>query len=180
MGTVLIEEVIMGFDMMASVHRLNKETNKYEKLDFYDKNGKKLNDLFPTRDGMLNQLLVGHNRQGYDFESIDACRGLPDWFVDTIKEEHPDWFDNHDSWAYDTTNGTYYDYLELRGWAQGDTCNFTDWHSEEYADEDDDMKIPRKRNALKSFIRTVDLFLAAYGIYAPMPGEIIIVCEMSY
>ena len=177
----------MGFDMMASVYRRNKETQKYEKMAFYNKDGKELNDIFPTRDSMLNQLLVGYNRYGYDFEDIGARRGLPEWYVDILKEEHPDWFDGSDGWSYNVDEGTYYDYLELRGWAQGDSCNHKDWMAMEEPDcdewgkpDNDVMPEPPMRNALKDFMEQVDMYLYAYGIYYPKPGEVIIVCEMSY
>ena len=147
----------MGFDMIASVYRRNKETQEYEKMAFYDKDGKELNDIFPTRDGMLNQLLVGYNRHGYDFEAIGAYRGMPDWYDDQDSE------------------GTYYDYLELRGWAQGNACEYIDWMAN-YDEEDG----PPKRNALKDFIEQVNMYLYAYGIYYPKPGEVIVICEMSY
>jgi len=174
----------MGFDMMASVYRRNKETQKYEKMAFYDKDGKELNDIFPTRDGMLNQLLVGYNRHGYDFEAIGARRGLPEWYVDLLKEEHPDWFDGSDGWSYNVDEGTYYDYLELRGWAQGDVCAHKDWMAAEEPDYDDDdndvMSEPPIRNALKNFMERVNVYLNAYSIYNPKPGDVYIICEMSY
>ena len=171
----------MGFDMMASIYRHNKETQKYEKIAFYDKNGKELNDIFPTRDGMLNQLLVGYNRHGYDFEAIGARRGLPEWYVDILKEEHPDWFDGSDGWSYNVDEGTYYDYLELCGWAQGDVCSHKDWMAMEKPGYDNSvMSEPPMRNALKDFIEQVNIYLHAYDIYYPKPNEVIIVCEMSY
>lgn len=145
----------MGFDGIYSIYR--KCNDKYEKLALYDKNGKELHDLFPSRDGMLNQLLLGYNRHGFDFEDIGARRGMPDWYADQDSE------------------GTYYDYLELRGWAQGNVCEHIDW-MEEYDDEDD----PPKRNALKDFMRLVNVYLELYGIYHPKPGDIYIICEMSY
>lgn len=166
----------MGFDMMASVYRHNKETNQYEKMAFYDKNGKELYDIFPTRDGMLNQLLVGYNRHGYDFEAIGARRGLPKWYVEILEKKHPDWFDDSD----DMDEGTYYDYLELRGWAQGDACNHKDWEAMEELDDNDTMSKPPMRNALKGFMEKVNTYLDAYNVYEPKPGEIIIICEMSY
>ena len=147
----------MGFDGIYTMYRRNAETQKYERLAFYDKNGKELYDLFPSRDGMLNQLLLGYNRHGFDFNAIGARRGMPDWFNDQDSE------------------GTYYDYLELRGWAQGNACEYTDW-----MDEYDDESGPPKRNALKDFMRLVDIYLEAYGIWYPKPNEIIIICEMSY
>ena len=147
----------MGFDGIYSIYRRNAETQKYERLSFYDKNGKELYDFFPSRDGMLNQLLLGYNRHGFDFDAIGAHRGMPDWYDDQDSE------------------GTYYDYLELRGWAQGDACEYIDW-MDEYDDEND----PPKRNALKDFMRLVNIYLELYGIWYPKPGEIIIVCEMSY
>lgn len=170
----------MGFDMIASVYRRNKETQKYEKMAFYDKDGKELNDIFPTRDGLLNQLLVGYNRHGYDFEAIGARRGLPEWYVDLLKEEHPNWFDGSDGWSYNVNEGTYYDYLELRGWAQGDVCAHEDWMAAEEPDYNDIMSEPPMRNALKDFMERVNVYLNAYGIYYPKPNEVIIVCEMSY
>lgn len=147
----------MGFDGIYSMYRRNAETQKYEKLSLYDKNGKELYDLFPSRDGMLNQLLLGYNRHGFDFDAIGANRGMPDWYNDQDSE------------------GTYYDYLELRGWAQGNACEYTDW-MDEY---DDENNLP-KRNALKDFMQLVNIYLELYGIWYPKPGEIIIVCEMSY
>ena len=147
----------MGFDGIYTLYHRNKETQKYEKLSLYDKNGKELYKLFPFRDGMLNQLLLGYNRHGFDFEDIGARRGMPDWYADQDSE------------------GTYYDYLELQGWAQGNTCEHIDW-MEEYDDEDN----PPKRNALKDFMRLVNIYLELYGIWYPKPGEVIIVCEMSY
>lgn len=171
----------MGFDMIASVYHRNKETQKYEKIAFYDKNGKELNDIFPTRDGMLNQLLVGYNRHGYDFEAIGECRGLPEWYVDLLKEKHPDWFDGSDGWSYNVDEGTYYDYLELRGWAQGDVCAHKDWMAMEEPDYYNDIvSEPPMRNALKDFMEQVDIYLHAYGIYYPKPNEVIIIAEMSY
>lgn len=177
----------MGFDGIYNVYRHNKNTNKYEKLAFYNKDGKELNDVFPSRDGMLNQLLVGYNRQGYNFEAIGARRGLPEWYVDLLKEEHPDWFDGSSGWSYNVNEGTYYDYLELCGWAQSDTCSHKDWMAIEEPDycewdesSDDVMPEPPMRNALKGFMEQVDIYLHAYGIYYPKPGEIYIICEMSY
>ena len=72
-------------------------------------------------------------------------------------------------------NTTYYDYLELRGCAQGNVCEHSDWMAD-YEDEDN----PPKRNALKDFMRLVNIYLELYNIWCPKPGEIIIVCEMSY
>lgn len=170
----------MGFDGIYNVYR--KCNDKYEKLAFYDKDGKELDNLFPSRDGMLNQLLLGCNRHGYDFEAIGAHRGLPEWYVDLLKEEHPDWFDDSDgSWSYNVDEGTYYDYLELRGWAQGDVCAHKDWMAVEEPDCDDDvMPKPPVRNALKDFMEQVNVYLHAYGVYYPKPDDIYIVCEMSY
>ena len=166
----------MGFDGIYSIYHRNEKTQKYEKLSLYDKNGKELYDFFPSRDGMLNQLLLGYNRHGYDFDAIGARRGIPDWYVDLLKEKHPDWFDKSDgSWSYNVDEGTYYDYLELRGWAQGNVCEHSDWMAD-YEDEDN----PPKRNALKDFMRLVNIYLELYNIWCPKPGEIIIVCEMSY
>lgn len=145
----------MGFDAIYSVY--HKKNDKYEKLAFYDKHGKEFYDFFPTRDGMLNQLLLGYNRHGFDFDAIGANRGMPNWYSDQNSE------------------GTYYDYLELQGWAQGNTCEYTDW-----MDECDDEANPPKRNALKDFMRLVNIYLELYGIYYPKPGEVIIICEMSY
>ena len=180
----------MGFDGIYSIYR--KCNDKYEKLAFYDKDGKELYDLFPSRDGMLNQLLLGYNRHGYDFEDIGARRGLPEWYIDILKEEHPDWFDGSDGWSYNVDEGTYYDYLELRGWAQGDICSHKDWMAIEEPDYDYDDNVapdcddnyvvpePPMRNALKDFMEQVNIYLYAYGIYRPEPGEVYIICEMSY
>jgi hypothetical protein len=147
----------MGFDGIYSVYHYNKDTQEYEKLALYDKDGKELYDFFPTRDGMLNQLLLGYNRHGFDFDAIDARRGMPDWYSDQDSE------------------GTYYDYLELKGWAQGNVCEYPDWMAD--YDEDDE---PPKRNALKDFMQLVSIYIELYHIWYPKPGEIIIVCEMSY
>jgi hypothetical protein len=174
----------MGFDGIYSIYR--KCNDKYEKLAFYDKDGKELYDLFPSRDGMLNQLLLGYNRHGYNFEDIGARRGLPEWYVDILKEEHPDWFDGSDGWSYNVDEGTYYDYLELRGWAQGDACAHKDWMVAQESDcdkldeSDGVLPEPPMRNALKDFMEQVDIYLDAYGIYRPEPGEVYIICEMSY
>ena len=128
----------------------------------------------------INQLLVGYNRHDYDFEDIGARRGLPGWYVDILKEEHPEWFDGSDGWVYNVDEGTYYDYLELRGWAQGDACNHKDWMAMEELNDDYIMSEPPRRNALKDFMEKVNIYLHVYGIYDPRPGEVIIVCEMSY
>lgn len=165
----------MGFDAIYSIYRRNEESQKYEKLSIYDKNGQELNDPFPSRDSMLNQLLLDYNRQGFDFEPIAYRRGLPDWYVENLKEEHPDWFDNDSGWNFNPTEGSYFDYLELRGWAQGDVCEHPDWMAD-YEDEDN----PPKRNALKDFMRLINVYLEFYHVWYPVPGEIIIVCEMSY
>lgn len=165
----------MGFDGVFRLYHYNKETKQYEKLSFYDKDGNELFEIFPSRDSMLNQLLLGYNRRGFEFDSIGARRGVPEWYVDMLKKENPSWFDNECGWEYNPEEGTYYDYLELRGWAQGDTCNHRDWASEE-ADEN----YTPIRNPLKDFMRLVDVYLQAYNIYSPKPGDIIIICEMSY
>ena len=165
----------MGFDGNFSVYYCNKKTKQYEKLAFYDKDGNELFDIFPSRDGMLNQLLLGYNRHGYDFEAIGAHRGVPTWYVNMLKKENPGWFNNKDGWNYNPKEGTYYDYLELKGWAQGDACNYQDWISEE-ATED----YAPVRNPLKDFMKLVNIYLEAYNIYYPKPGEVIIICEMSY
>ena len=171
----------MGFDMITSIYRRNKKTQEYEKIAFYDKNGEELDDIFPTRDGMLNQLLLGHNRHGFDFEAIGAERGVPSWYVDSLKKEHPDWFNNDYGWNYNPEEGTYYDYLELRGWAQGNACDHKDWTAVEYVvDDNDDAFEPPVRNALKEFMVLVNCYLRAYNIWCPAPGEVIIICEMSY
>lgn len=174
----------MGFDGMYSVYKRNKDTRQYEKLAFYDKNGKELYDPFPSRDGMLNQLLLGYNRHGFEFEAIGARRGLPEWYVDMLKAEHPDWFDDGD-YMYNVDEGTYYDYLELKGWAAGSACEYDDWMADPLnveLNEDGDVisEVPPKRNPLKFFMELVDAYLNAYGIYYPKPGEVVIVCEMSY
>ena len=173
----------MGFDGIYSVYR--KHNDKYEKMAFYDKEGNELYDPFPSRDGMLNQLLLGYNRHGYDFDAIGARRGVPEWYVNLLKEEHPDWFDN-DGWNYDPDEGTYYDYLELVGWEGNPHCERIDWYLvEEAYDEDGDIKAVKPedaphRNPLVSFMAQVRAYLDAYGVYYPKPGEVIIVCEMSY
>ena len=100
--------------------------------------------------------------------------------VDLLKEEHPNWFDGSDGWSYNVNEGTYYDYLELRGWAQGDVCAHEDWMAAEEPDYNDIMSEPPMRNALKDFMERVNVYLNAYGIYYPKPNEVIIVCEMSY
>ena len=173
----------MGFDAIYSVYHYNKKNDKYEKLAFYDKHGKEFYDFFPTRDDMLNQLLLDYNRHGYDFDAIGAHRGMPDWYIDILKKKHPGWFDGSDGWSYNESEGTYYDYLELRGWAQGNACDYPDLIAVEESDEYEYDKIvsePPMRNALKSFMEQVNMYLNAYGIYYPKPGEVIIICEMSY
>ena len=160
----------MGFDGVYSVYHYNKDTQKYEKLALYNKNGKELYDFFPTRDGMLNQLLLGYNRHGFDFDAIGARRGLPNWYIERLEKEYPDWSDDDDDFE-----GTYYDYLELRGWAQGNVCEYPDLMAD--YDEDDE---PPKRNALKDFMQLVNILIGLYGIWYPKPNEIIIICEMSY
>lgn len=173
----------MGMDGIYSVYKRNKDTEQYEKLAFYDKDGKELYDPFPSRDGMLNQLLLGYNRQNFDFASIGARRGLPEWYVDILKKEYPDWFE--DDYPYNIDEGTYYDYLELKGWAAGDVCEYDDWIADPINvvlnDEGEVVseEMP-KRNPLKSFIDLINIYLDAYGIWYPKPGEVIIVCEMSY
>lgn len=165
----------MGFDGTFSVYYYNKKEKQYEKLAFYDKDGNELFEIFPSRDGMLNQLLLGYNRQGFDFEPIGARRGVPEWYVDMLKKENPSWFDNNNGWNYNPDEGTYYDYLELQGWAQGDTCNYRDW-----ANEEADENYTPTRNPLKDFMRLVGIYLKAYNIYCFKPGDVIIICEMSY
>jgi len=174
----------MGFDGIYSVYR--KYNDKYEKMAFYNKEGKELYDPFPSRDGMLNQLLLGYNRHGYDFDDLGAGRGVPEWYVNLLKEENPDWFDNDGSWNYNPDEGTYYDYLELVAWEGNPRCNQVDWMEvEEEYDENGDLieikpgDLPR-RNPLVSFMAQVRAYLNAYGVYYPKPGEVIIVCEMSY
>lgn len=169
----------MGFDGIYKIY--HKHDDKYEEVAFYNKKGEELGPLFPSRDGMLNQLLLDYNRNGYDFDPIAYRRGLPDWYVDMVREKHPDWFDGSSGWQFNLKEGTYYDYLELRGWAQGNTCEFKDWAVVEF-DEDDGViseTVP-KRNALKEFMTTVDIYLQMYHIWYPKPGEVIIVCEMGY
>ena len=176
----------MGFDGIYSVYRKNKADNSYSKIAFFDKNGKELSSIFPSRDHILNQMLLGHNRGGYDFESIGGGRGVPDWYTDILKKEHPDWFENAGGydWTYNPNEGAYYDYLELKGWATNPKCEHIDYFLSDTVDEDretDSENTPViRRNPLKSFIEQVNFYLEAYGIYYPMPGEIIIVCEMSY
>lgn len=168
----------MGMDGIFKVYHQNKETHKYEELAFFDKDGNKLCDIFASRDHMLNQLLLGVNRGGYDFDSIGARRGVPEWYVEMLKEEHPDWFDGSDYWTYNADEGTYYDYLELRGWANNSNLEYVNW----LAIEDEDMpaeEYPR-RNPLTEFMNQVQVYLNAYGIYYPKPGEVIIVGELSY
>ena len=49
-------------------------------------------------------------------------------------------------------------------------------------DKDGDIisEVMPKRNPLKFFMELVDTYLSAYGVYYPKPGEVIIICEMSY
>jgi len=42
------------------------------------------------------------------------------------------------------------------------------------------MSEPPMRNALKDFMRLVNIYLELFGIYYPVPGEVYIICEMSY
>lgn len=174
----------MGFDGIYSVYKRNQNTKQYEKLAFYDKNGKELYNPLPSRDDMLNQLLLGYNRHGFEFEAIGARRGLPEWYIDMLKVEHSDWF-NDDVYTYSVDEDTYYDYLELKGWATGSTCEYDDWMADPLSvelDKDGDVisEVLPKRNPLKFFMEVVDAYLNAYGVYYPKPGEIIIICEMSY
>lgn len=169
----------MGFDAIYSVYR--KHNDKYEKMAFYDKEGNELKDVFPSRDGMLNQLLLDYNRHGYDFDPIAFRRGLPEWYVDIVREENPDWFDNDCGWNYNPDEGTYYDYLELRGWEENPRCEQVDWNlTEEQRDENSEEFVLIKRNPLISFMASVRVYLEAYGVYYPKPGDVYIVCEMSY
>lgn len=171
----------MSFDGIFKIYHRDRETGQYKRLVFYDKEGNELSDGFPSQDGMLNQLLLGHNRHGFDFEAIGEGRGVPSWYVDSLKKEHPDWFNNDYGWNYNPREGTYYDYLELRGWAQGNACDYKDWMAVEYADDDNDNVFePPIRNALKDFIALVNFYLEAYNIWYPKPGDVYIICEMSY
>lgn len=170
----------MGFDGIYNVYR--KVNDSYEKLAFYDKNGKELHDAFPSRDGMLNQMLLGMNRHGYDFEPIGDHRGVPQWYVDKLKEEHPDWFDTDDKygWVYNPNEGTYYDYLELKAWSTSPVQEHVDYYIMD-DDEEIDTDSPRpRRNPLKEFVAQINMYLHAYDIYYPKPGDVIIVCEASY
>ena len=172
----------MGFDGIYSVY--HRHNDKYEKMAFYDKEGKELYSPFPYRDGMLNQLLLGYNRHGYDFDDLGARRGVPEWYVELLKEEHPDWF-NNDGWNYNPNEGTYYDYLELVAWEDNPRCDQIDWMAAEDCDENGNFveikpeDLPR-RNPLISFMAQIRVYLNAYGVYFPKPGDVIIICEMSY
>lgn len=170
----------MGFDGIYKVYLHKNDT--YEELALYNKDGKQFYGIFPSRDGMLNQLLLGYNRHGYEFDPIDSLRGLPHWYIDILKEEHSDWFDDQDGWTYNNEDGTYYDYTELRGWSQGNICEHVDWNDDffDYGNENVRIEDMPKRNALKDFMNSVDIILEVYGIYHPCPGEVIIICEMSY
>ena len=171
----------MGFDGIYRVYHRNEKTNEYEKLAFYDKEGKELGNPFPSRDGMLNQLLLDYNRHGYNFEPIAYRRGVPEWYVEKLKVEEPEWFDENCGWTYNADEGTYYDYLELRGWAQGNACEYADYFDEDCYDENEEE--PRdalKRNPLKEFMAIVDTYLDAYNIWNPKPGDVYIIAEMSY
>lgn len=169
----------MGFDGIYKVYRRNKENNSYEKLAFYDKDGNELYNPFPSKDGMLNQMLLDYNRHGYSFNAIAPRRGVPDWYIEQLRVEYPDWFDNNNGWNYNPSEGTYYDYLELLAWSTSPKCEHIEYDA--YDDENDDScGISPHRNPLKDFVAQIQVYLDAYNIWYPKPGDIYIVCEMSY
>lgn len=147
----------MGFDGIYRMYAKN-DNGDYEEMALFNRDGKKLYTMFPSRDGMINQALLGYNRHGYDFEAIGDGRGMPSWYL----EKNPD---------YDTPNeGTWYDYVELRGYRRNSNYSFVDY----YSDNED------KRNPIDDFMRIADMYLELFGKWYPKPGEIIIICEMSY
>jgi hypothetical protein len=175
----------MSFGGLYSIYKYDKDEKRYQELSFFDKDGNKLQNFFPTKDRMLNQLLLDYNWGAYDLSPIAYRRGLPDWYLEILKEEHPNWVNDLGVLPFDVSQGTYYDYLELRGWAQGNAREFEDWEEApikvEFNDEGEVISgIYPRRNALKDFMAQVDTYLRAYGIYYPAPGEVIIICEMSY
>lgn len=169
----------MGFDGVYSIYR--KKNNTYEKLTLYDKEGNALEDIFPYRDHMLNQLLLGYNTHGYSFEPIGAKRGLPKFYIDDLATEYGELFNIKDSLVR-FKEGTWYDYTELRGWRDNPHCEIVDDDAMEDCAGDDEYLLFSKptRNPLKEFMTIVDFYLEVYGIFSPMPGDIIIVCEPSY
>lgn len=169
----------MGYDMITSIWHKTEE-GTWQEMKMMTGNNHEV-DLFPSRDGMFNQVMLGYNRHSYDMEPIAWKRGLPDWYVKARIDEglEDDWWDNREEaeeyWeTHKTADGTYYDYLELIGYASNSNWRFKDW----IASEECGRTI--KRNPIGEFISTASRLVEAYGIYNPLPGEIMVVCEASF
>lgn len=160
----------MGFEGIYRIYR-KTENGNYEEMTLYDRHRNKLENIFPSYDGMINQILLGYNRQGYDFDSIGAGRGVPKWYVNQLKIEHPEYF-NDSFFRYNEFEGTWYDYVELRGYCGN--CKYS------YIDYDSDKDEPSSRNPIDTFMNVVNMYLELFNIWRVEPGEIIIICEMGY
>lgn len=164
----------MGYDMITTMwHKTEQGT--WQEMKLMTTTGRFV-DLFPTRDGMLNQVMLGYNRHSYNMEPIAYKRGLPDWYINRQVED--DWWSSPQEgleyYEDHKDEGTYYDYLELLGYATNPNWNFEDWM------ETEEIGKTVKRNPIAELVARAEMIVEAYGIYNPKPGDIMIVCEGSY
>ena len=169
----------MGYDMITTMW-CKTEDDVWQEMKLMTGSGREL-DLFPSRDGMFNQVMLGYNRHSYEMEPIAWKRGLPDWYVKARIDEgvQDGWWDNREEaeeyWeTHKATDGTYYDYLELIGYASNSNWEFKDWIAS------DELGKTVKRNPISEFMSVAGRLVSAYGMYNPKPGEIMVVCEASY
>ena len=175
----------MGLSVNYEVFR--KVDNEYKPMEFYLDNGEPYIDIFPGYDHMLNQVLTGCNRHGYDMEPLGDRRGLPEWYENAALESYRanGWL-AEDEEMFKVNEDTYYDFLELVGWSANPEFSFVDWDdefnnsAEVLTDDCFDESKAHKRNPLKDFVANVRMLMDAYGIWYPKPGEVIIVCRPSY
>lgn len=163
----------MGYDMITMVYRRN-ENGEYEEMTLHNKAGKEVY-IFPTKDHLLNTMLTGNSGASYDIEPIAYKRKLPKWFVEEMDDP------NDEPWM--KTEGTYYDYLELAAWANSETySNVVDWLASEdnginWLDNPDEAI---RRSPLKDYVGWLNVLLEAYGIYYPVPGQVLVFTIDSY
>lgn len=105
---------------------------------------------------------------GEDESFEDYYRGLPPNCPEDLAKEYED-----------ISSVTYYDYCELAALARTPEANLCDWHAMEEADwKPGQPKITY--NPMPDFMAKVRLICDAYEKYFIKPGEIYIICEVSY
>lgn len=149
----------MSRDLMVYV--VDNKTNSV--LNLYNDKQKVVTDFLFDNGPM--RLLI----EDRDDEAFVYNRGLPENCPENIKEDWEE-YDSVCSW---------YDYCELAALSRTPEANLKNWDAMEESNWEPGMPYITY-NPMPDFMKSVDLILAAYGKYYTKPGEITIICCLSF